>query len=109
MKKIIIIFILVALVGGVGYNFFNKKDEKSNGLSSSRDAKNQNQVIGANLLISLTTLDSLELDISFFKDQSFRKLVDFSKEIPFQKPGRSNPFSFIGDVSAISATSSNTR
>jgi uncharacterized protein YxeA len=94
MKKIFIIVIVVALVLGVVYTIFFNDDAsvKNEGLSSSKD----NQKVGAELLTSLAVLDKLTLDTQFFSEQTFRRLVNFSKPIPEQTPGRNNPFASIG-------------
>jgi len=51
---------------------------------------------GKDLLKSLKILKSVKLDTSFFDQDAFKGLIDFSKDLPFEESGRSNPFSPIG-------------
>ena len=101
MKKILIIVIVVGIVGYFAFSFMNKSEEPDTGL-----VRNNNVTIGADLLAALATLDTLRLDTDFFKDQTFRRLVNFSRDIPVQPKGRSNPFAPIGG-SNLPATTTN--
>lgn len=103
MKKIIIIIIVVAALGFFGYTYFGDKPEISNGLVSN---KNDSLKVGSELLSVLATLGTLKIDTEFFKDATFLRLRKFSRDIPTQPKGRSNPFSPVGGVTN-NATSTN--
>lgn len=43
-------------------------------------------------LQTLVNLKSIKIDTAFFKDKTFRGLIDFSVQLVPQEVGRSNPF-----------------
>jgi hypothetical protein len=102
MKKIIVLIVVIAVGGFLAYNFFGKSDEPETGL-----VRNESVKVGADLLAALATLDTLRLDTDFFKDQTFRRLVNFSRDIPAQPKGRSNPFAPIGAANLPATTTNN--
>jgi hypothetical protein len=105
MKKIIIIVIIVVL-GFLAYSFLSKSDTPETGLVSSGG---ENGIkVGAGLLAALATLDTLKIDTDFFKDQTFKRLVNFSRDIPEQPKGRSNPFAPIGSSNTLINTATTT-
>ena len=104
MKKILIFIIVAGVLGFLGYTFLGGTPKVENGLVSNKGTSIK---VGADLLAALATLDTLKIDTEFFKDQTFRRLVNFSREIPVQPKGRSNPFAPIGGAAA--ATTTNTR
>lgn len=109
MKNTIIVIIVILVLGFFGYNFLVKSPKQEDGLVSS--ANNNSINVGAGLLAALGTIDTLKIDTEFFKDPTFRRLVNFSKEIPTQPKGRSNPFAPIGasDAGAVSTSTTNSR
>jgi hypothetical protein len=103
MKKTIITIIVIAILGFFGYTYFGGKPKTDNTLVSNKSASTK---VGSELLAALATLDTLKMDTEFFKDATFKRLINFSKDIPMQPKGRSNPFAPIGG-SVNSATSTN--
>jgi hypothetical protein len=63
-----------------------------------------------NLLLTLTSLQSIKLDPAIFSDPVFESLTDFGVTIPPQTPGRADPFAPPGtsDASASGASASST-
>ncbi|NOY35884.1 MAG: hypothetical protein GXP44_03160 [bacterium] len=51
---------------------------------------------GEEILKMLATLRSIKLDASFFENETFKSLVDFSVELVPEKAGRLNPFAPFG-------------
>ncbi len=102
MKKSLLIIIVVVVVGILGYSLLGKPDQ-TDGLVSNKTSSIK---VGADLLAALATLDSLKIDTEFFKDPTFKRLVNFSKDIPVQPKGRSNPFAPLGSANIASSTNS---
>jgi len=50
----------------------------------------------AELITSLTTLQTIDLDEKLFADPAFNSLTDFGVIIPPQEVGRRNPFAPVG-------------
>lgn len=98
----IILLVLVVIVAFAGYNYvFKKKPVSDNSVLAvdTPGGENEEDMIGRELLITLSKLKSLTLDDSFFKDPVFISLNDFSSPIVRQEVGRSNPFSPISSFS----------
>jgi hypothetical protein len=103
MKKIIAIIVVVIVLGFLAYTFFGNKPAETNTLVSN---KNSSVKVGADLLAALATLDTLKLDTDFFKDATFKRLINFSRDIPTQPKGRSNPFAPLGTVNSTNTSTS---
>lgn len=85
--------ILIALFfGGAiwAYLTFFKSDNV--GVTSNLAAES----VGSEVLELYTRLQAVTLDQTLFTSSLYRRLVDFSKTIPQQVPGRPNPFDIIG-------------
>jgi hypothetical protein len=52
--------------------------------------------VGNEVLSLYNKLNSVTLDQSIFSYSLYKRLIDFSRPIPQQVPGRSNPFAPIG-------------
>lgn len=94
-NKIILAFLL-ALVIAAGYFLVYKKEKSGFGDLESNGGTNLGEApsVGQDLLMKLSTLESLEIDDGFFKDRAFMSLIDFSYPISTSTAiGRSNPFS----------------
>ena len=90
MKKIIGIFTLAVVLFGT-FGFVNGATESV--LVSSGRGTSQ---VGADLLVLLLEVKSIELSGDIFNDKAFSNLKDFGIEIAPQPAGRDNPFSAIG-------------
>lgn len=54
-----------------------------------------NMEVGVKVLNLLNEIKSLKIDNSFFKDNSYKTLRDYSVQIPVLPVGRPNPFSLL--------------
>lgn len=106
MNKTLIIILVIVALAVLGFVFLNVSEEADTGLVSTRNVESQ---VGTELLAALATIDTLRIDTEFFKDPTFRRLVNFSRDIPLQPQGRSNPFAPIGASAAPVSTSTNTQ
>ena len=125
MKKIIrniIIFVVVIIIGMVGYSFFFKKPAApASSLTTTAGAPSPadtTATAGANaaeaadadaaskeFLALLLNIQSIKLDDSFFASPGFLALQDFSHAIPPDtNPGRPNPFAPLGANTALVST-----
>jgi hypothetical protein len=87
-NKIINISVIVLIVGlfVVGYIFTSNKITNSS----------PSEVVGEEVFALLEDLENVSLDGAIMSDPVVRSLVDFSREIPQEQVGRSNPFAPIG-------------
>lgn len=98
----IILLTLLAIVGFAAYHYMFKKEPVLDGdtlVVDTPGGANGEDMVGKELLITLSKLKSLTLDDSFFNDSIFVSLTDFSNPIIPQEVGRSNPFSPISGLS----------
>jgi hypothetical protein len=93
MKKFIIITSLVTVVA-LGSMFANMIYISKVQAQSTTTTPNLATIdLNAGKVIQeVNTLNSIKLDTSIFKNDSFKSLVDYSRPIPSEAAGRSNPF-----------------
>ena len=97
--KTIIVIAVLAGVGFVGYNYLSRDTSSPDVLQVQKDDPSQ---MGAQVLSALNQLQQLKLDESIFDNPAFKSLKDFSRSIPAEPIGRSNPFAPIGiDVGSV--------
>jgi len=89
-KKVIIVT-LIAVLGFIGYSIFLKPAPQAESLLKNSDSREVN-VLGQEIIRSLSRIQSLRLDQSLFSDPIYLRLVDDSVEIPEPAVGRLNPF-----------------
>ncbi|PIR57883.1 MAG: hypothetical protein COU71_01685 [Parcubacteria group bacterium CG10_big_fil_rev_8_21_14_0_10_38_31] len=103
-KTLSLILIIVIIIVGVLYYFYSLGNKTIDTQLLTSDI---NQLLpagqnlgltqsGQDILKTLNVLNSVKLDIDFFKQDVFQGLVDFSQELPFEEKGRLNPFREIG-------------
>lgn len=93
----IIIAILVVL--SVIYFYISGGSAPSNSSLVESGATPQASVASGRILNLLNQIKSLNIDVSIFKDEAYRTLVDYSVAIPSVNVGRPNPFAPIPGVS----------
>ena len=102
--KSILLFLLVLVAVGFGYNYF------FSGSSGAGGSLQTTSVVGSEgdevllLLLDLKGYQLKDLDQRIFADPVFRNLRNFSVELPYEKPGRANPFSPFGNIPAGATT-----
>lgn len=106
IKNLIIIAVIAIVAFGGTYWYrgrVNSDIEETDTLSVKKESK-----VGEKTLMLLAKVNSLKLDNSIFKDQAFKNLQEYKKEIPDEPAGRINPFAPTrrGSVIAPVATSS---
>jgi len=89
-KKVIIV-VLIAVLGFIAYSIFLKPDPESGNLLKNSNPK-QVDVLGQEIIRSLSKIQSLRLDQSLFSDPIYLRLIDDTEEIPEPSVGRPNPF-----------------
>ncbi|MEK7066231.1 MAG: hypothetical protein AAB965_01495 [Patescibacteria group bacterium] len=95
-NKIILLVLLAIIVAFFGYSYMFKKDSSSGSSDLSVDSNaetSEQAIIGKDLMVAISKLQSLTLDDTFFQDPTFVSLNDFSVPIADQDVGRVNPFS----------------
>ncbi len=94
-----ILFFLLVLVGaGFGYNYFFSGASGVGGpLKTTTLSGSENDEVLL-LLLDLKSYQLKDLDQRIFADPVFRNLRNFSVELPYEKPGRANPFSPFGNL-----------
>lgn len=90
MKKTIIIFIIIAVLG-CGVAILLRGDAKPSSDSISKKSK-EVSAIGAETFATLNKLESLTLDDTIFLNPVYKRLKSFSKEISRKSVGKTNPF-----------------
>jgi hypothetical protein len=100
MKKIIIIIVIVVLAF-IGYSFLisGNKQDSSSGVTrqnvSNTAASQANPTLdgpGKEFVSQLLAIKTIKFNLSFFQDEVFRGLQDWTREILPQESGRPNPF-----------------
>ena len=107
MKKrnIIIIILAAVVIIAVFWVFSYFQNQKESGVQEnqiSAEANNKNaaqlpefaQVGGKEILELLLLLQQIKLDIGFFQDPNFMKLIDFYKKIEILEAEKGNPNPF---------------
>lgn len=92
--KVPIFLIIILIVGFFVYNFFFKTSEEDGGLSKPALTFNEGGVRtpAEDFLPLLNLIKNVSFDESFFGDNVFRSLVDFSEPVKEEQKGRVNPF-----------------
>ncbi len=86
-NKILSLFLLVLLIGGVYYGFF--VDKNNNPLLTSELAPSADS---QKLLVVLANLRTIKLDDALFDDPVFLSLSDYGVSLLPEAAGRHNPF-----------------
>jgi hypothetical protein len=86
-----IILVLVAVLGFIIYSVFLKPDPQPDSLLRNSNPK-EVDVLGQEIIRSLSKIQSLRLDQSLFSDPIYLRLIDDTEEIPEPSVGRQNPF-----------------
>lgn len=92
--KTVLIVAIIAGVGFVGYNYLSQDSSSGDLIVQVQDSDTSQ--VGAQVLSALNQLQQLRLDESVFTDKTFKSLKDFSRPLPTESVGRSNPFAPIG-------------
>ena len=79
---------VVVVVLGLVYYFFTSSGAPSAPLSSTDTSSSVSQ----QLLVTLSSLQTIQLNGAIFTDPGFVSLTDFSVSIPQQPAGRADPF-----------------
>ncbi len=91
LKKTWIISGGIIAIALVAYFAFFSGNGSTEAISSLESEQN-NQVVGARVLSLLNQVQSLNIDVSFFQDQTYQSLQDYAVAVPPQEVGRQNPF-----------------
>ncbi len=86
--------ILIVVLMGAGLYFYLTYFKPDGAVVVPQNATAEE--VGAEVLSLYNSLQSVTLDQSIFNYSLYKNLVDFSTPIPYQTPGRSNPFNPIG-------------
>lgn len=101
MKKTLIILAGVLFAGGAVFFYLRAPSGGGEGAASGTTANgtsaltvtgNGNASSGADVLATLTALNNVSFDTSFFSREDFRSLEDFSVTLVPGEVGRENPF-----------------
>jgi len=95
MVLIVVTGILIAAVGYIGYVLWT-------GSQVSR-AEAQDSIVGRDVINTLETLNSIQLDSDFLDSLVFSSLVDNNLTITNRPLGRTNPFAAASNVSVSTA------
>lgn len=79
---------LVVLLGALMYFMFFAGGGEEVGVVSENPTDN----VSRELIVTLSSLNTIRLDNSIFSDTVFLSLSDFGVQIPLQNVGRRNPF-----------------
>ena len=105
--KLILAIVIIAGLGFVGFQYVSNGTPASDGLTTV--GVSDTSKMGAQVLSALNQLQQLKLDGSIFDDKTFKSLKDFSRPLPTEEVGRTNPFAPIGvDSPAVKTTSNST-
>ena len=103
-----VVAVIIVIVAFVGFKkFFG--DGVSSDTTLTTESNTAQFVDGQSILILLNQLNKVTLNEDIFSSPIFSGLVNFTKPIPDQVLGRSNPFSAIGNENSstpVAATSS---
>lgn len=106
---LVIIFILLLLVGIYIWRSSGNKETLTNVVSTTMvpNTKEEKTIKeeGVDFVAILSRLKNLSLDMSFFNNQEFKNLSDFSVSLPILEPGRNNPFAPLGTEGSSSNSS----
>lgn len=103
-KKILAIIAIIIIVF-IAYNYFFKKDNNTQLITSNLDVLQTNKLnAGKEIVALLSDLKSLQLNDDIFKNKEFRSLEDFSLPIASEPKGRNNPFAPIGVEASVQKT-----
>ncbi len=86
--------ILVVVLLGAGLYFYMTFFKPDGAAVAPQDATAEE--VGAEVLALYNSLQSVVLDQGIFNYSLYKNLIDFSTPIPYQAPGRRNPFNPIG-------------
>lgn len=94
---ILIVVIVLAVAGYFLYTSGNQTVTDATGkiaaLAGGGDtASAANSGVGADVLVLLNRIKSINIDPAFFTDQAYQSLVDYTVAIPTWTVGRDNPF-----------------
>ena len=87
--------ILVLVLLGAGIYFYLTFFKPEGGTTPIPQDANAEQV-GNEVLALYNSLQSVSLDQGLFNYSLYKNLIDFSVPVPYQTPGRRNPFNVIG-------------
>lgn len=117
-KKIIIIVVIVVLAF-IGYSFLISGNDSGNGSGVTRqNVANTTSALanptldgpGKEFVTQLLAIKTIKFNLDFFKDEVYRGLQDWSREILPQESGRPNPFAPLeNDTTLNISTISNTQ
>lgn len=79
------------IIGGLGYYLFVMQKDDTVSLNSDSTVE-EARLASARFIRELNAIKSLEISDNLFNDPRFRSFVDFSRPVPPQSVGRSNPF-----------------
>lgn len=98
-----IVVVVAALVIAIFVFFGGSNSNVSGGLQTVAPLSPQeSNALSRDFLQALSSLNSLDLDASFFDDKTFKLLVDYSKDIKDEAVGRDNPFLPVsGDITPV--------
>ena len=106
-KKAVLIALVAFLFALGGFLYFLSGNKPATGAITEIEGTPLSNILGRELLMTLTKLRSTSLDASVFLEPVFVSLHDFSVKIPSQPVGRRNPFAaFPGLAGAASTPSS---
>lgn len=91
MKKTFIIIAAAAIVALLATHV--SAQDSANGLVSTEDSvSTQADVLAAKFIKQVNVISKVKIDTRVLEDSAFRSLTDFSRPIPQELRGRSNPF-----------------
>ena len=92
-KKIIMLVVGIAVVGGMFWVFQRSDLSNSNSSLSKIEAQTKESILGEELIAVINRVDKIELDRSVFSSPVYNRLTDRSRSLPKQSLGRENIFS----------------
>lgn len=99
-------YLIVILVIGLAFLvYFYVNGNKTGDSLTLEEISDSDQVVGARVLTLLNEISSLNIDASFFKNQLYSTLRDYTVEIPALPIGRANPFSAVAGMSSVASPS----
>ncbi|HEY4503878.1 MAG TPA: hypothetical protein VJJ28_02115 [Candidatus Paceibacterota bacterium] len=109
-KPIIIVIVILTLIALTYFYFSGSPTDSSPSLTSDESAKSSAQIVGAQVLVLLNQLNSLNIETKIFDTPVYKSLVDHTVTVLEQRVGKPNPFasSFGGFFPPVS-TSTRTR
>lgn len=95
-KKALLIIIFALVLFGAIYFFFFRSGEPQALVLDEFGNPVQATVVGQDLIVLLSEIQSIRLDSQLFDNPAFRSLTDYSVELISEPQGRANPFAEIG-------------